>query len=85
MQYNIGDIVIFRETKGKKYRWKLNNNEIYQIYDISKPLLNISDDKIFYGVLDKKGVVTTWFEYNDFITLKESRKQKIIKINESSL
>ena len=79
MHYNIGDKVIFIKTPGKKYSHKLIHNEIYEIYDISGTTEDYK--KKWYGVLDKRGIVTTWFEYDDFITLKESRKQKIIKIN----
>jgi len=35
---------------------------------------------IYYGVKDNKGQETTWFEAEDFITLKEYRRLKLKKI-----
>ena len=36
----------------------------------------------YYGVTNKRGVETTWYEEEDFITVQEYRKLKLNKLNE---
>lgn len=87
MQYNIGDKVVFIKIPNKKYAWELNNYECYTVFDISKTRLGVplNEQKLYYGVLDCKGSVTTWYEYNDFIPLKKYRKEKLKKLKNGSM
>jgi hypothetical protein len=84
MKYKIGDKVIFKAQPYKQYAWKLNDYEIYTIIKKAFSDENTTHYKPnteYYGVKDKFGSETTWFEYDDFITLKRYRKLKIQKLN----
>ena len=81
MFYNIGDKVVFIGTN-KKNKWKLNKYEVYTIYDrLEHLLVPLEQQKLYYAVLDNKGIVTNWYEYDDFITLSKYRKNKLKKLN----
>lgn len=84
MNYKIGDRVIFKAQIYKQYAWRLNDYEEYVIIKKALSDENTTDyipNTTYYGVRDNKGTETTWFEYDDFITLKKYRKQKLRKIN----
>lgn len=86
-EYKIGDKVFFIKQPNKSYAWLLNDYEEYTICNSSYELIDIIDGvkDVYknvvikkYGVKNKKGnIETTWFDANDFITLKEYRKIKI--------
>ena len=83
MKYKIGDKVVFKAQSHKQYAWKLNDYEVYEIRCTAFSNENGTDYKpntLYYGVKDKKGTETCWFEYDDFISLKKYRKQKLQKI-----
>ena len=86
MKYKIGDKVIFKAQPAKVYAWILNDYEEYVIVNRAFSDEYSTDYKpntTYYGVKDKKGTETTWFEENDFITIKRYRKLKLKKINKS--
>jgi hypothetical protein len=84
LMYKIGDKVIFKAQSYKQYAWRLNDFEEYIIIKMAFSDETTTDyipNTMYYGVRDKNGVESTWFEYDDFITLKKYRKQKLRKIN----
>ena len=82
MLYNIDDNVIFIGKKNKKYKHNLNKYEIYKIFDTLEHIgIPREEQDIYYGVIDKYNMVTTWFEYDDFILLKDFRRKKLKKLN----
>jgi len=85
MKFKTGDKVIFTGFNGD-YSWKLERYRIYTIDNCAFdnrtfPIPNPS--QMFYSVTDDKG--THWYKEEDFISLVESRKLKLDKINENSL
>lgn len=83
MKYKIGDRVIFKTNQYKQYSWKLNDFEEYTITNRAFSADMSSDYKpnvIYYEVQDKYGTKTSWFENDDFLTLKKYRKLKLQKI-----
>ena len=86
MKYKIGDKVIFKAQPDKVYAWKLDNYKEYIIVNKAFSDENSTDYKpntTYYGVSDRKGTETTWFEAEDFITIKDHRKLKLKKINKN--
>lgn len=80
MKYKIGDSVIFKSQSHKDYSWKLND---FEEYTISNRAFDIKCVRVFYEVEDKYGTLTSWFEDDDFLTLKEYRKLKLKKIKKN--
>jgi hypothetical protein len=83
MKYKIGDKVVFKSQPYKQYAWKLNDYEVYEIRSCAFATENSDDYKMntfYYSVKDKKGTETSWFEHDDFITIKKYRKLKLKKI-----
>jgi hypothetical protein len=75
MGYKIGERVIFMSQPKKEYGWKLKDFEEYII-------CNRAFDEIeYYTVRNISGSEeTSWFEEDDFLTLKEYRKLKLKKL-----
>ena len=80
MKFRKGDKVFFIGDNSK-YSWKLNKYEEYEICGMSYK--NDQFVEFYYGVKNKKGTETTWYEEEDFITIKQLRKLKLDKLNES--
>ena len=71
IKYKIGDKIVFIGNP-VGYPWNLNKYEQYEI-------INKAFDKTgkgFYGVID------TWYAEEDFISIKELRREKLAKLNE---
>lgn len=85
MYYNIGDKVIFLGPN-RKNKWKLDINRIYTIYDRLEHLgVPLDEQKLYYAVLDSDGIVTNWFEYDEFMPIKKYRKEKLICIDKNTV
>jgi hypothetical protein len=75
----IGDKVIYRESyREQEYSWKLINNDEYIVTNRAFDKMGIDS---FIEVRHRNGTETTWYYEDDFITLKEFRKEKLKKIN----
>ena len=88
MKYKIGERVVFIKKSNKENAWDLNNYEIYTISDYAYNNISNNDyvvNKNYYGVWDKDGSESTWYDEIDFIGLKEYRKIKLEKINNESI
>ena len=79
MKFKINDKVFFFKRSYKEYAWELNENEEYTITNVSFDRMGIDT---YYGVKHKNGTESTWYLERDFITTKEYRKLKLMKINE---
>lgn len=86
MVYKVNDRVYFKYRTHIKYAWELNTNEEYVISSTAFATGNSLDFKIgktYYEVTNKKGNSTSWFRYEDLMTVKEYRKEKLKKIMEN--
>ena len=84
MKYKIGEKVIFLKKSYKNDSWKLNKYEEYVITEHSFNKYYTDDYNAYthyYGVKQKNGSESTWYDEMDFIGLKEYRKLKLKKIN----
>lgn len=83
-----GDKVFFIGDNSK-YSWELNKYEEYEISTMSYrmeviPHTNGQLQEVFYfGVKDKKGTETTWYDTDAFLTIKQLRKVKLEKLHEN--
>lgn len=80
MKFKINDKVIFVKRSYKEYAWQLNENEEYTINNVAFDSMGIDT---YYGVIHKNGTESTWYLDCDFISVKEYRKLKLKKINET--
>jgi len=87
MQFKKGDKVFYIGGDDFKYAWKLNKNEEYEICDMAYKDIKCSEFR--YGVKPTNKNATwatsTWYNEEDFITLKEYRKLKLLKLYEQLL
>lgn len=78
MKYKKGDKVFFVKIPNKIYSWILKENIVYEIESFAfDPLTCLDRIKVKHT----NNCTTCWFEEEDFISIKELRKQKINKIN----
>jgi len=75
----IGDKVIFIDRLNHDYSWKLVKGETYIIYNVAFNTEN--PKKWFYGVkYINSNRTQCWYNIEDFLTLKEYRKEKLRQI-----
>ena len=83
MRFKKGDKVFFIGDDELKYAWKLDKNEEYEICDMAYKDEHFIEFR--YGVKPTNKNTTwttsTWYNEEDFITLKEYRKLKLQKLH----
>lgn len=79
MKYKIGDTVIFISKPDKYHSWELENYKKYTI--VNRAFYKYDPDTYHYAVDNNNGTQTSWYDEEDFITLKEFRKIKLEKLN----
>jgi len=72
--YNKGDKVVFIRNPDIFYLWDLVD---YNTYIIDEKLTY--NGEIYYSVRDNRLTETSWFQGNDFVSIKEYRKLKLKK------
>jgi len=80
MKFHTGDKVYYMPKTNREYAWELKLLDEYIITNHAFDM-RTNDNTMYVGVRNKKGIETTWYDENDFLSIYEYRKYKLNKIN----